>query len=87
MSHKVAGAILTKMDGDRSDSAGADYLEVAGGAHIVKADKVAFEAETMLTLVMGASTITLMPAMVAIAGVSVKIDGVVTDSGALVLDN
>jgi type VI secretion system secreted protein VgrG len=87
MMHKVAGAILTKITKDREDKAGANYTEIAAGAHIIKGDKISFEAETMLCLVMGASTITMMPSMVAIAGVSLKLDGDVTDQGALILDN
>jgi type VI secretion system secreted protein VgrG len=87
MMHKVAGAILTKIAGDRSDGSSANYTEIAAGAHIIKATNVMFEAETMLSLVMGASTITLLPALVAIAGVSMKLDGAATDTGALVVDN
>jgi type VI secretion system secreted protein VgrG len=45
------------------------------------------EGETMLTVVMGASTITMMPAMVTIAGATLKIDGEVDDGGALIMDN
>ena len=83
----VGGAIIHSVTGDRAETAGAMYTEVAAGAHIVKADEVTFEAETMLTLVMGASTVTMMPAMVAIAGVSVKNDGDVADSAALISNN
>jgi type VI secretion system secreted protein VgrG len=87
MNHKVAGAIITKISGNRADSAKGNLTEVAAGAQLVKAKVVAFEAQTMLSVVMGASTITLMPAMVMVGGVSVKLDGAVTDSGALVVDN
>ena len=45
------------------------------------------EGETMVTLVMGASVLSVMPQMVTIAGASIKIDGEVIDEGALVLDN
>ena len=64
-------------------------MEVAAGACTwSRRTKIAlFEAETMLSLVMGASTITLMPDMIVVAGVSLKLDGAVTDSGALVVDN
>ena len=84
---KVAGAIVNKANGDKTEASGGGYTEIAAGAQIVKGNNVVFEAENMLSLVMGASTLTLMPAMIAIAGISVKIDGDVTDAGAMVLDN
>ena len=84
---KVAGAIINKLDGDRNESSKTTYLELAAGAQMVKADEIALEADTLLSLVMGASTITLMPAMVAIAGLSVKVDGDSVDEAALILDN
>ncbi len=87
MMHKVAGAIITKVDGDRSEEAGATYTEVAAGARILKADNVVFEGEAIVSLVMGASTVTLTPASVSIAGVSVKLDGATAETAALVLDN
>jgi type VI secretion system secreted protein VgrG len=87
MMEKVAGAIVTKIGGDRADSAGATYTEIAAGAHIIKADTVVLEGEGVVSLVMGASTITLTPALVALAGVSIKIDGAVADTAVLVLDN
>jgi len=87
MNQKVAGAILDKIDGDRSDQAGATFTEVAGGAHILKADNITFEADGVLSFVMGASTITLTPASISIAGVSIKIDGATAETAALVLDN
>jgi type VI secretion system secreted protein VgrG len=87
MMHKVAGAILTKIDADRADQAGADYTEVAAGAQILKADHVVFEADTLLSFVMGASTITLTPVSISIAGLSIKIDGAVAETAALVADN
>ena len=83
----VGGAIIHSVTNDRAETAGAMYTEVAAGAHIVKADEVTYEAETMLTLVMGASTVTMLPAMVTIAGVSVKCDGDVADTAALISDN
>ena len=36
---------------------------------------------------MGASTITLVPAAVALAGLKIKLDGKVSDLAALVVDN
>jgi type VI secretion system secreted protein VgrG len=87
MMQKVAGAILTKIDADRSDEAGGTFTEVAAGAQILKADNVVFEADTLLSFVMGASTITLTPASISIAGVSIKIDGATAETAALILDN
>ena len=87
MMHKVAGAIITKIDADRADEAGGTYTEVAAGAHILKADNVVFEADAVLSFVMGASTITLTPVSISIAGVSIKIDGATAETAALVMDN
>ena len=87
LKHKVAGAILTKIKGDRSDSSSADWLEVAGGAQIIKAVNVLFQADTLLSVVMGASTITLTKASVSIAGTKITLDGDVADEGTLVVDN
>jgi type VI secretion system secreted protein VgrG len=82
----VGGALIYSVKGDKTDAAGATYLELAAGAQFVKADKLVFEAETMLTLVMGASIITMLPGIILVAGVSVKLDGPVT-SPLLVMNN
>ncbi len=87
LKHKVAGAILTKIKGDREDSSEGDFLEVAGGAQLIKAVNVLFEAESLLSVVMGASTITLTKASVSIAGTKITLDGEVADEGVLVTDN
>jgi type VI secretion system secreted protein VgrG len=87
MTQKVAGAILAKIGGDMADTAATMFTEVAAGAHILKADTVVFEGETIVSFVMGASTITLTPASISIAGVSIKIDGAVAETAALILDN
>ncbi len=87
MTQKVAGAILAKIGGDMADTAATTFTEVAAGAHILKADKVVFEGETIVSFVMGASTITLTPASISIAGVSIKIDGAVAETAALIMDN
>jgi type VI secretion system secreted protein VgrG len=87
LKQKVAGAILTKIGGDRSDTSSADYLEVAGGAQLVKAVNVVFEAQSLLSVVMGASTITLTKASVSIAGTTITLDGETSDEGILVVDN
>jgi type VI secretion system secreted protein VgrG len=87
LKQKVAGAVLTKIKEDREDSSEGDFLEVAGGAQLVKATNVIFEAEDLLSVVMGASTITLTPASVSIAGTKITIDGEVAEEAALVADN
>jgi type VI secretion system secreted protein VgrG len=84
---KVGGAIINSANADKTETAGAGYTEVAAGAQVIKAANVTFEAENMLSVVMGASTVTLMPAMVAIAGVSVKLDGDTADTATMVIDN
>lgn len=86
LSKMVGGAILTKIGGDRNDNAQAMYNETVAGAQIVKANNVTFEATTMLSLVMGASTVMITPASVMVTGVSVKLDGATVDNG-IVLDN
>ncbi|WP_437605844.1 type VI secretion system tip protein TssI/VgrG [Sorangium sp. So ce834] len=75
LSQKAAGAILNQVAGDRHDVSETDFLEIAGGAQIVKATNVVFEAQTLLSVVMGASTITLTPASVSIAGTAITFDG------------
>jgi type VI secretion system secreted protein VgrG len=87
MTQKVAGAILAKIGGDMADTAATTFTEVAAGAHILKADNVVFEGETIVSFVMGASTITLTPVSISIAGVSIKIDGAVAETAALIMDN
>ncbi|MGK3992002.1 type VI secretion system Vgr family protein [Sorangium sp. So ce1024] len=75
LTQKAAGAILSQIAGDRQDVSQADFLEIAGGAQIVKATNVVFEAQTLLSVVMGASTLTLTPASVSVAGVRITFDG------------
>ncbi|WP_437282027.1 type VI secretion system tip protein TssI/VgrG [Sorangium sp. So ce375] len=87
MNVKVGGAIVNVANGDRVESSLGTYTELAGGAQIVKANNAVFEASGALTLVMGASILSLTPASVAIIGVSAKLDGDVSDTAALVLDN
>ena len=87
LKQKVAGAILTKVKGGREDSSDGDFMEVAGGAQIIKAANVVFEADSLLSVVMGASTITLTPASVSIAGAKITIDGECDQAGALVTNN
>ncbi|AUX42166.1 hypothetical protein SOCE26_035930 [Sorangium cellulosum] len=87
MNVKVGGAIVNVANGDRVESSLGTYTELAGGAQIVKANNVVFQADAALTLVMGASILSLTPASVAILGVSAKLDGDVSDAAALVIDN
>ena len=77
---------FTNLTTGHSHHFGGSYLELAAGAQFVKADKIVFEAQAMLTLVMGASIVTMMPGIVMIAGVSVKLDGPVNGE-LLVLNN
>lgn len=84
---KVAGAIVNVAKGDKTDQSGAAFTELAAGAQMIKADNVVLEAETALTLVMGASILSLTPVSVAVIGTSVKLDGDVADTAALILDN
>ncbi|WP_437329849.1 type VI secretion system Vgr family protein [Sorangium sp. So ce381] len=87
MNVKVGGAIVNVANGNRVESSLGTYTELAGGAQLVKANNAVFEATGALTLVMGASILSLTPASVAIIGVSAKLDGDVSDTAALVLDN
>jgi len=84
---KIAGAKVNLVDGDRIESAASMFTAVSAGAKIVKADNIVFEAENAITLVMGASLLSITPASVAFLGLSVKIDGDVDETAALILDN
>jgi type VI secretion system secreted protein VgrG len=85
---QALGAAVHLVTADRTETTGAMYTEVAAGAHIVKADNIIFEADGMLTLVMGGTILSLTPASVAIlAAASVKLDGDVAEMAALVIDN
>ncbi|MEZ4296118.1 MAG: type VI secretion system tip protein TssI/VgrG [Polyangiaceae bacterium] len=87
LNHKVAGAVITSISGTRADASKGAYTEVAGGAQIIKANVVMFEAEDLLSVVMGGSTLTLTPASVSIAGTSITLDGEVVEEAAMVVDN
>jgi type VI secretion system secreted protein VgrG len=86
LSQKVIGAIANKVSGDREDMSTGDFLDLAGGAQIIRAQNVVFQAETVLSVVMGASTLTLTPASVSIAGTSITLDGDCDELG-LIKDN
>lgn len=75
MTRTVGGAIINAVKGNRDDKAGATWTEVAAGAQLVKADKISFEADAMLTLVMGGSVVMMLPAMIMVTGTSAKLDG------------
>ncbi|HZF47688.1 MAG TPA: type VI secretion system tip protein TssI/VgrG [Polyangiaceae bacterium] len=87
LNQSVAGAILTKISADRQDQSQSDFLEVAGGAQIIKATNVVFQADNLLSVVMGASTITLTPASVSIAGAKITLDGECDEQALLITDN
>jgi type VI secretion system secreted protein VgrG len=87
LKQKVAGAVLAQLKGDRADESSADFLEVAGGAQIIKATNVIFEADSVLSVIMGGSTITLTKASVSIAGTKITLDGECAEEAALVADN
>jgi len=85
---KAIGAVANVASGDRFEQSGGPFTELAVGAQMVKAGgNVVFEADNLLTLVMGASILSLTPATVAILGLSAKLDGDVTDLSILVIDN
>jgi type VI secretion system secreted protein VgrG len=85
LDHEVAGAIGAIVKGDRSEEASGDFTEVAVGAHVIQGTNVVFEAESLLSIVMGASTLTLTPSAIALAGVKVTFDGTAVE-GTAVLD-
>jgi type VI secretion system secreted protein VgrG len=87
LTQMVGGAVINKVKGDKTESAGATYTEIAAGASIVKAENVTFEADAMITCVMGASILMITPASVMIVGASVKLDGAADEVGALIMDN
>ncbi len=87
MNQKVAGLVYRKTDADLAEKAGADFMEVATGAQLLKATNISIEGESLVTFVMGASVICVTPNSVSIAGISIKVDGEVIDEGALVTDN
>jgi len=85
LSQMVAGAIGNIVSGDRSEEASGDFTEVAGGAHIIQAANITIEATDLLSIVMGASTLTLTSSAIAIAGVKITFDGTIKE-GILVAD-
>jgi type VI secretion system secreted protein VgrG len=85
---KTLGALVNVASSDRTEQAAGTYTELAVGAELVSADgNVVYEASGMITLVMGASILSITPASVAILGLSAKLDGDVSDLAILVVDN
>jgi type VI secretion system secreted protein VgrG len=84
---KVAGAIINRVKGDRSETAGGTYTDLVAGAQIIKAKNITFEGESLVAVVMGASTLIVSSPAILLAGTSVKWDGETKDAGALILDN
>jgi type VI secretion system secreted protein VgrG len=85
MTSKVAGLVYRKTDGDLAETGTGGVTEVATGAQLLKATNISIEGTSKVTLVMGASVLSVMDGMVSLAGLSVKIDGETVDEGALVI--
>ena len=83
----VAGAIVNKVKGDKSDKSGGAFTDIVAGAQLVKADNITFEGESLVAVVMGASTLIVSAPAILLAGTSVKWDGATKDLGALIVDN
>lgn len=83
----VGGAVINIVKGDRKASAGAMLADTVAGAQIVKAKNVTLTAQASLTIVMGASVITMTPASITFAGVSIKVDSGAIDMGAMIMNN
>ena len=56
-------------------------------AYTVTGGQVRFEAQDLLSVVMGASTITLTPATISIASTKITLDGECDETAALVVNN
>ncbi len=87
LSQKVAGAIVNMVKGDRADSSGGAFTDLVAGAQIVKAKNVTFEGESLVAVVMGASTLVVSSPAIMVAGLSVKLDGKLSDKAPLIVDN
>jgi type VI secretion system secreted protein VgrG len=86
LARSTGGAVAIVTKGDHEEKASGSYTEAAGGAHVIQASNVVFKAESLLSVVMGGSTITLTPGSVTIAGATIKIDAP-SDQLGLVRDN
>ena len=87
LTQMVGGAVINKVKGDRTENAGATFTEIAAGASLIKADNVTYEAEGMLTMVMGGSILLITPASVMVIGASAKLDGAAVETAAMIMDN
>lgn len=83
----IGGAFVAKVTGDRADTSAAMWSEIAGGLQKIEAEEIVIEAEGMLTLTMGASIISLNPAMASITATNVKLDGPVVEMAPLIVTN
>ena len=86
LSRQIGGAMIVAAKGDRTDTSGATLNDTAAGAQIIKAQNVTYEADALLSVTMGASTLVLTPASVSITGASIKVDANDTNLG-MVIDN
>ncbi|APR79155.1 Rhs element Vgr family protein [Minicystis rosea] len=87
MNVKTVGAVVNVANADHTEQSGGNYTEVAVGAQLVKAAAISYEADSLLTVVMGASILSLTPASVAFLGLSAKLQGDVADTAILIVDN
>ncbi|MFT3770332.1 MAG: type VI secretion system tip protein TssI/VgrG [Minicystis sp.] len=87
MNVKTIGAVINVASADHAEESGGNYTEVAVGAQLVKANEISYEADSLLTVVMGASILSLTPASVALLGLSAKLQGDVSDTAILIIDN
>jgi len=83
----IGGALVAKVTGDRADASSTLWSETAGGIEKIEAEEIVIEAQGMLTLTMGASIISLNPAMASITGTNVKLDGAVVEMAPLIVTN
>lgn len=87
MTHTVGAALAVITKADLNDNSKGSLMDVAAGAHLVKATEVTFTAETLLTVICGGSTLTLTPGSVTLAGATITLDGVTPQDAALIKDN
>lgn len=85
---KAIGAIAHLAAADRSEKSGGPFTELAIGAQIAQvAGNVAFEAESLLTAIMGASIVLMTPAAVIVIGINALLNADVKDDAVIVIDN
>jgi len=81
---KVGGAYLMKIGGALVQEVKGTLMSIAAGALIAKSANTTVKAEDLLTLVAGASIITMTPSSITIAGTSVKVDAESAQKGSSV---